>query len=166
MPHQSAAAVTGHGFDAHAFCEGRPLILGGVPIEHDRGLAGHSDADVLTHAICDAILGAVCAGDIGRHFPDNDPRYKGAVSVELLRQVVRIAEERGGRILHVDATVIAQRPKLAPYMERMHARLKGAMPPDTLLNIKATTTEGMGFTGREEGIAALATATVALSGGV
>ena len=145
----------GHGFDVHAFAEGRRLIIGGVDIPHERGLLGHSDADVLIHAICDALLGAAGLGDIGRHFPDSDARYKGVDSRELLRHVAGLLDERGWRVGNVDATIIAQAPKMAPHIPAMGANLAEDMGiPPTALNVKATTTERLGFTGRGEGIAA------------
>jgi 2-C-methyl-D-erythritol 2,4-cyclodiphosphate synthase len=152
---------TGLGIDTHAFAAGRPLILGGVDIPHEQGLAGHSDADVLTHAVIDALLGAAALGDIGRHFPDTDPRFAGADSLELLRAVVRAVGERGFAIANVDATVVLERPKLAPYRDAMRAALAEALgiPPEAV-NVKATTGEGMGFVGRGEGAAALAVATL------
>jgi 2-C-methyl-D-erythritol 2,4-cyclodiphosphate synthase len=152
---------TGLGIDTHAFAAGRPLILGGVNIPHAQGLAGHSDADVLTHAVIDALLGAAALGDIGRHFPDTDPRFAGADSLELLRAVVRAVGERGFAIANVDATVVLERPKLAPYRDAMRAALAEALgiPPEAV-NVKATTGEGMGFVGRGEGAAALAVATL------
>ena len=147
----------GQGFDVHAFCEKRKLVLGGVEVPHDLGLAGHSDADVLIHAICDALLGAAGLGDIGHHFPDSDPQYAGIDSVKLLERVMQSLGELGFRVGNLDATVIAQAPKLAPYIDRMRERLApllGVAISD--LNIKATTTEKLGFTGRGEGIAAQA----------
>ncbi|WP_084813598.1 2-C-methyl-D-erythritol 2,4-cyclodiphosphate synthase [Desulfogranum japonicum] len=144
----------GHGYDAHRLVPDRKLILGGVTIEHPLGLAGHSDADVVCHALCDAILGAMGAGDIGRHFPDNDEQYRGISSILLLKQVITLAEERDLRLGNADITIICQRPKLAPHLAGMQQQLAAAckITPD-LLNIKATTTEQMGFAGREEGIA-------------
>ena len=148
----------GNGFDVHALVAGRPLILGGVTIPHDRGLAGHSDADVLLHAIADAILGALALGDIGRHFPDTDPRWRGADSRALLRHVYALAVTAGWEIGNVDATVLAQAPKIAPHVPAMRANLAFDLNCDeTRVSVKATTTERLGFTGREEGIAALAT---------
>ena len=148
----------GNGFDVHALVAGRPLILGGVTIPHDRGLAGHSDADVLLHAIADAILGALALGDIGRHFPDTDPRWRGADSRALLRHVYALAFAAGWGIGNVDATVIAQAPKIAPHVPAMRANLASDLNCDeTRVSVKATTTERLGFTGREEGIGALAT---------
>ena len=152
---------TGIGVDTHAFSPGRRLILGGVDIPHESGLAGHSDADVLTHAIVDALLGAAALGDIGEHFPDTDPRYAGADSMALLRTVVATVAEHGFTIEHVDSTVVMERPKLAPYREAIRAALAdglGVAPHH--VNIKASTGEGMGFVGRGEGVAALAVATL------
>jgi 2-C-methyl-D-erythritol 2,4-cyclodiphosphate synthase len=152
---------TGIGYDCHRFAEGRRLVLGGVELEHDRGLEGHSDADVLTHAIIDAMLGACALGDIGEHFPDTDARYAGADSLALLRATVGLMRDAGFRVLHVDATVVLERPKLAPVRERMRTTLAGALGIDVgHVSVKATRGEGMGFVGREEGIAALALATV------
>jgi 2-C-methyl-D-erythritol 2,4-cyclodiphosphate synthase len=148
----------GLGVDTHRFADGRPLILGGVEIPHERGLAGHSDADVLAHAITDAILGAADMGDIGQHFPDTDPRYAGADSIVLLREVVALVRAEGWKVEHVDATVMMERPKLAPHREAIAARLREAV--GTTVSVKATTGEGMGFVGREEGVAALAIATL------
>ena len=149
----------GHGYDVHRLVAGRKLILGGVEIPHETGLLGHSDADVLLHAICDAILGAIGEGDIGRHFPDTDPAYKGASSIKLLQQVMRLAAEKGYRIGNVDATIVAQKPKLAPFIARMTGNIAEALEtePDRI-NIKATTTEELGFAGRKEGIAAYSVA--------
>jgi 2-C-methyl-D-erythritol 2,4-cyclodiphosphate synthase len=151
----------GQGFDAHAFVEGRRLVLGGVTVPHARGLAGHSDADVLLHAICDALLGAAALGDIGRHFPDSDAQYKDADSRMLLRAVAAKLAARGLRAANVDATVVAQAPRLAPHVPQMVANIAAdlGLAPDRV-NVKATTTERLGFAGREEGIAALAVALV------
>jgi len=147
----------GNGFDVHAFAAGRKLILGGVEVPHERGLAGHSDADVLAHAVMDALLGALALGDLGQHFPDTDPRYKGADSLVLLREVAALVRERGYDCGNLDCTVIAQRPKLAPHIPRMRERLADALGvPVECVSVKATTTEHLGFTGREEGIAAQA----------
>jgi 2-C-methyl-D-erythritol 2,4-cyclodiphosphate synthase len=152
---------TGLGYDCHRFAEGRPLVLGGVTIDHDRGLDGHSDADVLTHAIIDAMLGACALGDIGQHFPDTDPRFRGADSIELLRATVRLLAEAGFQTEHVDATVVIERPKLAPARDAMRARLADALGLGLEhVSVKATRGEGMGFVGRQEGAAALAVATV------
>ncbi len=149
----------GHGFDVHAFAEGRRLVLGGVDVPCGRGLAGHSDADVLAHALMDAVLGAMRAGDIGRLFPDTDPAYEGADSLVLMARVADLARERGYRILDVDCTVAAQAPKLAPHREQMRARMAEALGvPVEAVGVKATTTERLGFVGREEGIAAWAVA--------
>lgn len=151
----------GQGFDVHAFSEGRPLILGGVEIPHALGLAGHSDADVLIHAICDALLGAAGLGDIGHHFPDSDARYQGADSRMLLAEVVGKLAEQGWQPENVDATVIAQAPRLAPYIRAMRETLAGLLRLDkSAVNIKATTSERLGFTGRGEGIAAMAVALI------
>lgn len=145
----------GHGFDVHAFAEGRRLIIGGVDIPHDRGLLGHSDADVLLHAICDALLGAAGLGDIGRHFPDSDARYKGIDSRELLRHVAGLLKDRGWRAGNVDATIIAQAPRMAPHIPAMRAHIATDLAvAEEAVNVKATTTERLGFTGRGEGIAA------------
>ena len=149
----------GHGYDVHQLVEGRKLILGGVDIPWEKGLLGHSDADVLLHAISDAILGAIGEGDIGKHFPDTDPRYKGADSLKLLEHVMNLAKEKGYRLGNVDATIVAQRPKLAPSIPQMReniARTLGAAADQ--VNVKATTTEQLGFAGRGEGIAAYAVA--------
>ena len=150
---------TGIGVDTHAFARGRPLILGGVDIPHEEGLAGHSDADVLTHAVIDALLGAAGLGDIGQHFPDTDERFEDADSLELLRTVVVFLEENGFRIVHVDATVMMERPKLAPHRPAIRERLAGVLAGASV-SVKATTGERMGFVGREEGVAALAVATL------
>jgi 2-C-methyl-D-erythritol 2,4-cyclodiphosphate synthase len=152
----------GHGFDVHAFAENRKLIIGGVEIAHERGLLGHSDADVLLHAICDALLGAAGLGDIGRHFPDSDPRYKGIDSRELLRHIQGLLKEQGWRVGNVDATIIAQAPKMAPHIAAMqnHIAVDLAIAVQAV-NVKATTTERLGFTGRGEGIAAEAVCLIA-----
>ena len=148
----------GNGFDVHAFAAGRPLVIGGVTIPFDRGLAGHSDADVLLHAIADAIIGALALGDIGVHFPDTDPRWKGADSRMLLRHVVGLARERGYAVGNVDATIVAQAPRLRPHVDAMRGNIAADLGCDpSAVSVKATTTERLGFTGREEGIAALAT---------
>ena len=147
----------GNGFDVHAFTAGRRLVLGGVDIPFDRGLAGHSDADVLLHAVADAIIGALALGDIGVHFPDTDPRWKGADSRMLLRHVMGLARERGYAIGNVDATVVAEVPRLRPHVDAMRANIAADLGCDpSAVSVKATTTERLGFTGREEGIAALA----------
>lgn len=145
----------GQGFDVHAFAEGRPLILGGIAIPHDRGLLGHSDADVLLHTIADAALGAIAAGDIGKHFPDTDPEFKDADSKVLLQQVWQLVKAEGYVLGNVDATVMAERPKLRTYIDDMRAVIAELLEADiSQVNVKATTTEKLGFTGREEGIAA------------
>lgn len=151
----------GMGYDVHRFASGRPLILGGVLVPSDQGLEGHSDADVLAHAVCDALLGAAGAGDIGRHFPDTDPTYAGANSLDLLREVGAIVARRGFRPLNVDATVVLQEPKLKDFLPAMEANIAETLGIDpTLVNIKATTTEGLGFVGQGEGVAAYAAATI------
>jgi 2-C-methyl-D-erythritol 2,4-cyclodiphosphate synthase len=153
------SVTTGIGWDVHQLAEGRRLVLGGVELDHDRGLLGHSDADVLTHAVMDALVGAAGLGDIGEHFPDSDPAYEGADSITLLKDVVALLGSR--EILHVDTTVLMERPKLAPYKAAIRETLAGALgvAPDRV-NVKATTNETMGFIGREEGVAALAVATL------
>ena len=151
----------GHGYDVHRLVEGRRLILGGVEIPFERGLLGHSDADVLAHAVMDALLGAAALGDIGKLFPDSDPAYEGADSLALLERVVAALAEAGYRIGNVDATVLAQRPKLAPHIPLMRERLAAAMGVDPgRVSVKATTEEGLGFTGTGEGIAAHAVALI------
>lgn len=151
----------GHGYDVHRLVEGRKLILGGVEIPYEKGLLGHSDADVLTHALMDALLGAAGLGDIGQHFPDHDDRYLGADSLELLRQVCVMLAERGFRIVNADVTVIAQRPKLAGFIPAMRERLAEVMGLSTGdVNVKATTEEKLGFTGEGLGIAAHAVALI------
>jgi len=148
----------GQGFDVHAFAEGRPLIIGGIEIPHNRGLLGHSDADVLLHTVTDAALGAIGEGDIGHHFPDTDPAFKDADSAKLLSYIWNIVEEKGYVLGNVDCTIMAQRPKMAPYIEPMRNRIAELLKADpSQVNVKATTTEKLGFTGREEGIAAMAT---------
>lgn len=145
----------GHGFDVHALVVGRKLILGGVEIPHAKGLLGHSDADVLIHAICDACLGAAALGDIGRHFPDTDPRYRGIDSRKLLQEVRTLVEEQGWWVSNLDCTVVAQAPRLAPYIPDMVANIAADLEiAKSQVNVKATTTEKLGFAGREEGIAA------------
>jgi 2-C-methyl-D-erythritol 2,4-cyclodiphosphate synthase len=147
----------GHGFDVHQLVAGRKLVMGGVEIAHDKGLLGHSDADVLLHAICDALLGAAALGDIGRHFPDSDARYRGIDSRELLRHVQHLLAERGWRVGNVDVTIIAQAPRMAPHVARMVANIAADLGVEPArVNVKATTTEELGFTGRGEGIAAQA----------
>lgn len=147
----------GQGFDVHQLVEGRPCIIGGVNIPYEKGLLGHSDADVLLHAISDAILGALALGDIGKHFPDTDPEYKDADSVKLLEHVWRLAKERGYKLGNTDATIIAQAPKMAPYIPQMVTVIARVLECDeSQVNVKATTSERLGFTGRGEGIAAQA----------
>jgi 2-C-methyl-D-erythritol 2,4-cyclodiphosphate synthase len=151
----------GIGYDAHRFGGERTLVLGGVVLEGETGLEGHSDADVLAHAVIDAVLGAAGLGDIGRHFPDDDPRYRGADSIELLAQVMSMAQEGGWHVVNVDATVVCERPRLSRLAAQMAERLGGALgiQPERV-NVKATTSEGMGFAGRGEGIAACAVAQI------
>lgn len=145
----------GHGYDVHAFADNRKCIIGGVDIPCERGLLGHSDADVLLHAISDSLLGAAALGDIGKHFPDTDPRYKGADSLKLLMCVRELLAERGYKVGNVDATVIAQAPKLAPYIAEMRENIAKALDVDVdFVSVKATTEEKLGFTGRKEGISA------------
>jgi 2-C-methyl-D-erythritol 2,4-cyclodiphosphate synthase len=154
-------ATTGIGWDSHRLADGRRLVLGGVEIPFDRGLEGFSDADVLAHAITDALLGAAALGDIGEHFPDTDPRWAGADSIALLRAVVAMLAERGLTVVHVDATVVMERPKLAPHRAAIRARLGEALGlAAEHVSVKASTGEGMGFVGRGEGVAALAVASV------
>jgi 2-C-methyl-D-erythritol 2,4-cyclodiphosphate synthase len=149
----------GHGYDVHRLVKGRKLILGGVDIPYAEGLLGHSDADVLLHAIADAILGAIGEGDIGRHFPDTDPRYKGADSLKLLSHVMSLADSKGYKLGNLDATIVAQRPKLAPHIQRMRENIAGVLLTEIEgVNVKATTTEELGFAGRGEGMAAYAVA--------
>ena len=151
----------GIGFDVHRLAEGRRLLLGGVEIAHDRGLEGHSDADVLVHAVIDALLGAAGLGDIGLHFPDDDDRWRDADSLDLLRRVSGLLDDGGLTVVHVDATVLAEAPKVSPHRDAMRAALADALGiEDGAVNVKATRGEGMGFVGRQEGIAALAVATV------
>ena len=147
----------GHGYDVHPLVAGRDLILGGVKIPHSKGLHGHSDADVLIHAICDACLGAAGLGDVGRHFPDNDAQYKNIDSRKLLRKVKEAIAERGWKIANIDSTLVAQAPRIAPHLPRMIQNIAAdlGIAPESV-NIKATTTEKLGFAGREEGIAAYA----------
>ncbi len=147
----------GHGFDVHALIPGRPLVLGGVEITHDKGLLGHSDADVLLHAICDACLGALGEGDLGKHFPDTDERYRGIDSRELLRHVRKLVLSRRARIENIDSTVVAQRPKLSSYIPLMRSRIAEDLDIDPAqVNVKATSTEGLSYIGKEQGIAAYA----------
>jgi 2-C-methyl-D-erythritol 2,4-cyclodiphosphate synthase len=147
----------GQGFDVHQLAEGRPLIVGGVEIPYEKGLIGHSDADVLLHAVADACLGAIGEGDIGRHFPDTDPAFKGADSSKLLSQVWQLVKQKGYKLANVDCTIIAQQPKMAPHIEKMRDKIARLLEGETgQINVKATTTEKLGFTGRGEGIAAQA----------
>lgn len=155
------ALRTGFGYDVHRLVENRPLVLGGVEIPYEKGLLGHSDADVLLHAIKDALLGAAGLGDIGKHFPDSDPAYKGISSLRLLNHVVDLLHDKGFRIVNIDATIVAQRPKLAPYISHMNRNIGDTLGIEIeRVNVKATTTEGLGFTGNGEGIAAYAVATI------
>lgn len=148
----------GQGFDVHEFAENRPLIMGGVTIPYEKGLIGHSDADVLLHTVTDAALGAIGEGDIGRHFPDTDPEFKDADSAKLLAYIWNIVEEKGYKLGNVDCTIIAQAPKMAPYITQMRDRIAELLNAEpSQVNVKATTTEKLGFTGRGEGIAAQAT---------
>ena len=147
----------GFGYDVHRLIAGRKLILGGVEVVHSQGLAGHSDADVLTHAVMDALLGAAKAGDLGKHFPDSDPQYKGISSLLLLEKVRELLQSRGYSLVNLDATIVAQAPKLADYRSQMEDNLAQALQAKSeQINIKATTTEGLGFTGQKEGMAAYA----------
>lgn len=149
--------AVGQGFDVHRLVSGRRLVVGGVEIPHDKGLLGHSDADVLLHAICDALLGAAGLGDIGRHFPDSDARYQGIDSRELLRHVAKLLSAEGRRVMNVDATIIAEAPRMAPHIPQMVAHIAADIGIGAKrVNVKATTTEGLGFAGRGEGIAAQA----------
>ena len=147
----------GNGFDVHAFEEGNFVILGGVKIPHTSKLSGHSDADVLTHAICDAVLGAVALGDIGTYFPDSDPKYKGVSSLVLLKETLRMLEEKNFEIVNIDSTIVCEKPKISPHVSAIRDSLSEVteLNPE-YIGVKATTTDGMGFTGREEGIAAYA----------
>ena len=145
----------GFGYDVHPLVSGRPLVLGGITIPYLYGLQGHSDADVLLHAICDALLGAIAAGDIGRHFPNTDPQYKGIKSTILLKKVMALVRTKGFHLLNIDATIVAQGPKLSDLIPRMVKEISGVLEVETeRINVKATTSEGLGFTGRGEGIAA------------
>jgi 2-C-methyl-D-erythritol 2,4-cyclodiphosphate synthase len=157
--------ATGIGWDVHRLVPGRPLILGGVRVESELGLEGHSDADVLAHAVIDALLGAIGAGDVGEHFPDTDERWRGADSLELLRHVDALIAERGAAVVNVDATIMLERPKLLEHKPAMRANLADVLALDPgRVNVKATRGEGMGFVGRVEGAAAIAIATVELPG--
>ncbi len=154
----------GFGFDLHPLAAGRPLVLGGVTVDFDRGLAGHSDADVLSHAIGEALLGALALGDLGRHFPDTDPRYRGISSLRLLRNVVDLVTARGGRLVNVDATVLAQAPRLAPLLPEMAKRLAETLGLEAdRVSVKAKSPEGLGLVGRQEGMAAMAVVSVEVS---
>jgi len=151
----------GFGYDVHPFVSGRPLVLGGIQIPYLFGLKGHSDADVLIHAICDALLGAIAEGDIGRHFPDTDPQYRDIKSTILLKKVMDKVREKGFHLLNIDATIVAQKPKFSDIIPRMVKEIADVLEIETeRINVKATTTEGLGFIGREEGIAAYAVALV------
>jgi 2-C-methyl-D-erythritol 2,4-cyclodiphosphate synthase len=151
----------GTGYDVHRLVSGRKLMIGGVEIPSEQGLLGHSDADVLLHAICDALLGAACLGDIGRHFPDTAPKYKGISSLVLLEEVSRLLKEAGFRVNNVDATIVAEKPQMSPHIRAMVENIAAAVKTErSLVNVKATTTEGLGFTGRGEGMAAYAVCTI------
>ena len=151
----------GFGYDVHPFVKDRPLILGGVRVPHLYGLKGHSDADVLLHAICDALLGAIAEGDIGNHFPDTDPQYKDIRSIVLLKRVMAKVREKGFHLLNIDATIVAEKPRLSDFIPRMLEEIAKTLAVETgLVNVKATTSEGLGFTGRGEGISAYAVALV------
>jgi 2-C-methyl-D-erythritol 2,4-cyclodiphosphate synthase len=151
----------GFGFDLHPLAHGRPLVLGGVTVDFDRGLAGHSDADVLSHAVGEALLGALALGDLGRHFPDTDPRYRGISSLRLLRHVVELVTARGGRLVNVDATVLAQAPRLAALLPEMAKRLAETLGIEVdRVSVKAKSPEGLGLLGRQEGMAAMAVVSV------
>ena len=155
----------GFGFDLHPFAPGRPLVLGGVTVEFDRGLGGHSDADVLSHAVGEALLGALALGDLGRHFPDTDPRYRRISSLTLLRHVVELVRARGGRLVNVDATVLAQAPRLAPLLPEMAKRLADVLGLEIdRVSVKAKSPEGLGLLGRQEGMAAMAVVSVEVTG--
>ena len=152
---------TGIGFDVHAFAEGRKLILGGIEIQHDKGLAGHSDADALLHAVIDALLGSIALGDIGTHFPDDDARYKNADSTVFLKKTNELVRNRGYYVNNIDAVVMLQQPKIAPYVQKMREKISKILDIGIeRISIKATTTEKLGFVGREEGISVMAIATV------
>lgn len=153
----------GFGYDVHAFTEGRKLILGGVEIPYGLGLLGHSDADVLLHAICDALLGAAALGDLGRHFPDNDSAYRGISSLTLLEKTVALLAEKGFAVVNIDTTLVLQKPRVAKHVPEMIEKISNVMGiPMDCVSVKATTTEGLGFTGREEGVAAYAIALIRL----
>ena len=145
----------GYGYDVHKLVEGRKLIIGGVDIPYEKGLLGHSDADVLLHAVMDSLLGAAALGDIGKHFPDSDDKYKGISSIKLLKEVLALINNNNYCIINLDATIIAQKPKMRPYIDQMRCNIAEALEIDiNTVNVKATTEEGLGFTGKEEGIAA------------
>ncbi len=152
----------GHGFDVHRLVKGRKLIMGGIEIPFEKGLDGHSDADVLVHAFCDALLGAMGEDDIGKHFPDNDNKYKNISSLLLLEEVCRLMKTKNLSLINADLTIIAQKPKFRPYIDKMKEKLKIYFGKESQINIKATTTENLGFTGREEGIAAMAVVCLSL----
>ena len=153
----------GHGYDVHRLVENRPLVLGGVEIEYEYGLLGHSDADVLVHAIMDSIIGALALGDIGKHFPDSDEEYLGISSIELLKRVRSLVEGKGAVVVNIDATVVMQKPKLAPHIQKMRENIASALGVETdRINVKATTEEGLGFTGNGEGAAAHSVALIEL----
>lgn len=155
---------TGIGYDAHPFVAGRPLVLGGVNIPHTRGLGGHSDADVLCHAVADALLGAVAAGDIGRHFPDTDPQYRNASSIALLGKVGEMVRKMGARVVNVDSVLVIEEPRVSPHFDEMRDRIAMALLLERgAVSVKATRNEGMGFTGRAEGVAAFAVATLVIA---
>ncbi|MGL5330384.1 MAG: 2-C-methyl-D-erythritol 2,4-cyclodiphosphate synthase [Peptostreptococcaceae bacterium] len=151
----------GTGYDVHKLVENRDLIMGGVKVPHEKGLLGHSDADVLTHAVMDSILGALALGDIGKHFPDTDEKYKGADSINLLEYVNKLIKEKGYKVNNIDCTIIAQSPKMAPHIQKMRENFTKALDTDiSNINVKATTEEGLGFTGSKEGIAAQSVCTI------
>lgn len=153
----------GHGYDVHKLVSDRKMIIGGVEIPHEKGLLGHSDADVLVHAVMDSLLGALALGDIGRHFPDTSKEFAGISSIYLLTKVKEMLDERGAAVVNIDATVILQRPKVAPYIPQMIKNIAFALNvPENLINVKATTEEHLGFTGREEGVAAHAVSLLAI----
>jgi 2-C-methyl-D-erythritol 2,4-cyclodiphosphate synthase len=155
----------GFGFDLHPRAAGRPLVLGGVTVPSDRGLAGHSDADVLSHAVAEALLGALALGDLGRHFPDTDPRYRGISSLRLLAEVLALVKARGARLVNVDATLVVQSPRLAPWLPEMAKRLAESLAVDPeRVSVKAKSPEGLGLLGREEGIAAMAVVSLEVPG--
>ncbi|WP_175986324.1 2-C-methyl-D-erythritol 2,4-cyclodiphosphate synthase [Bacillus sp. Marseille-Q1617] len=155
----------GQGFDVHQLTEGRPLIMGGITIPYEKGLMGHSDADVLLHAVADGCLGAIAAGDIGKHFPDTDPEFKDADSAKLLKHVWMLVKDKGYELGNIDCTIIAQKPKMAPYIDEMRARIAELLEADiSQVNVKATTSEKLGFTGRGEGIAAQTTVLIQKKG--